>query len=214
MKKLIITLVLCVCMIMLTAYTQLGNFNVVDTLQIDSLNWVYNRGDTVQVIANTRFNGNATFSGDFTAEGYVTGKKSGTYAYLVTNDTTEIVTADSLHFIQGVFANSPVEDFEISEGNLVFTGTDTAYYEILYFANLSSSIANTTPEIAVVNDDSIYTPQSMGNFLKNADQTYLIAGNLVLELAYADTIRLEIEADKTCELDFKHFTTSIKEFFD
>ena len=50
MKKLIITLVLCVCMIMLTAYTQLGNLNVIDTLKIDSVNFVATEGTQIKLL--------------------------------------------------------------------------------------------------------------------------------------------------------------------
>jgi len=174
----------------------------------------YADGDVVKTASSFLFEGDVTYNGNMDVEGYLTGRKCGTYAFLSERDTTEIVKADSLHFVQGVFINSPIEDFKIANFQLVYSGIKTQFFEIIMFATLSSSVNNTEVHITIVNDDSTYTPQRQGNFLKNANQPYQIGGNLVLELMQNDTIRIKAEADNICDLDFRHFTTSIKEFFD
>jgi len=223
MKKIFIFLLLVgICFAQQTRVNQLRSEKVIsknvtstvldgDSLRVNGLTTFYRDGDTTKSNCNMSFLGTANFTGNLTADGYLTGKKSGVYSYVDT--TISIVTVDSLHLVS-VFENSnPLQDFKLVGDTLVYTGSKQ-YFEGLYFASISADVDSTTISLAIESGDSVYSDQKMLNFSQYSGQSNIISGNLVFEVDQYDTLYIRAEADSVCSLDFKKLTISIKEFFD
>jgi len=176
----------------------------IDTIKVDDTVIGYMISDSLIFPTKVKYISGVNFTG------YLTSKRSRVFAFLNENDTTVIVTADSLHMINGIFVNSPIYDFEIANGRLVYKGTDTLDFDIDIAASVASNTATTLIHVAIKNDDSTYYRQKMGGLAKYVNEPIPITAFLTLTLAPNDSISIMTEADKVCELDYRHVTTRIR----
>jgi len=68
---------------------------------------------------------------DINSNGYITGKKSGVYAYLSASADTVIISAGTYYPISGSFINTPINNFSlVADPAIKYDGALTQYFEI------------------------------------------------------------------------------------
>lgn len=150
--------------------------------------------------------------------GYISGKKSGVFAYLGTATTTTCTLADTWYSINGTFTNSVIENFSVATvvtPGIKYDGTKTQFFEIDYHATISADENSTTVHLGVKKNGTIDTGSIMGAYSKEDDELKSISGTCVLELSQNDEIQLVVMADDDGDvINIVHYTTTINEFFD
>lgn len=162
------------------------------------------------------WNGNLEVVQDIISEAYITGKKSGIFAYLSASANTTITTAGTYYYINGSFTNSPIENFSlVADPAIRYDGTKTQHFETDWHATISADIANTTVTIGIKKNGTLVTSSLMSTFCKNVGELYNLSGTTVVELATNDKIQLVVTSDGSGDIiTFNNFTTTINEFFD
>jgi hypothetical protein len=150
---------------------------------------------------------------------YITGKKTGVFAYLETPEITTITTSGTFQAIEGTFNNAPIENFDNvlvgGKGAIRYLGAKTQFFMISLNCELKGNSNNITASIATSKNGNVCTNGSMSQFLKNQGQDYFIGTTCVYELAQYDTVQLVTTNNGTGDqLTFNKITTSINEFFD
>ncbi len=148
-------------------------------------------------------------------DGYVSGKKSGVFAYLTASTNTTVTTADTYYPIAGSFTNSPMEDFSFDTDHLEYDGNKTQYFEIDWHASISGDANGITCDIGVKINTTVVTSSVMGTYLKTSGEVQALSGTCVVELETDDEIQLVLTSDSDGDvITVEHFTTTISEFFD
>ena len=155
-------------------------------------------------------------SGDVTSTGYISGVKCGAFAYLASAATTTVTSGSTFYPIQGVFVNSPAEQFSgTSTPALQYTGTKTQYFEIDWHSSVKSDHASCTVTFGIKINGILATPSLMSTFLKTQDELFNLSGTVIVELKYYDEVQLVVTCDSSGDvLTINNYVTSINEFFD
>ena len=154
--------------------------------------------------------------GNAIATGYISGKKSGVFAYLASPANTTITTAGTYYPIAGTFTNAPIEDFTaVATPAIRYDGAKTQYFEIDWHASGYGDSNGQTIHIGIKKNGVLCTGGVMGTFLKFLGEEQALSGTCVIELATNETIQLVITSDTNGDvITMEHFTTTITEFFD
>ena len=152
------------------------------------------------------------------ASSYITGKKSGVFAYLAAPTATTVTTAGTYVPISGTFTNDPIQDFiTVADPAIQYKGTKTQYYKIDWQASCSCNNTGRTVKIGIKKNAAASPLASsvMETYLKVANETQALAGCVVVELATDDKIQLVVTSSVNGDqITFANYTTSIEEFFD
>lgn len=159
-----------------------------------------------------------TVDGDIQATGYITGKKCGVFASLDSPNNTIVTTAGTYYPIEGIFTNSPIEEFGPATTytpGIKYTGTKTQYFEIDWHAVGSGDSAGITVYLGIKKNGILCTHGVMGTFLKFIGEKQSLSGTCVIELETNDEIQLVLTANNNGDIiTINQFTTTITEFFD
>jgi len=154
-------------------------------------------------------------AGDITADGYISSKKSGVFAFLTAQTNTTCTLADTWYSIAGSFTNLPIEDFVFDTDHIKYIGKKTQFFEIDWQTSMSGDANGITPHVAISINGTPITGSIMGQFLKTSGEAYAMAGTCIVELSTDDEVQIVVKADGVGDvISFYHFTTSISEFFD
>lgn len=153
---------------------------------------------------------------DIIANGYITGKRCGVFAYLSTPSTTDITNVGEWYPISGSFTNATICDFELVATPVIkYVGTKTQHFIIAGQGSGSSNKASATVSIGTKVNGVIQAPGIMTTFLKSINELYTLSASLVVELSRGDEIQLVTASDiLNSVLTFHTLTVSIREFFD
>lgn len=151
------------------------------------------------------------------ANGYITGKKCGTFAYLQAPTITEIVNAGTYYPIAGVFVNAPMKDFEadVTIPALRYIGTKKQYFLIQGQGAASSDKATNTITVGSKINGVLQTPGLIGTLVKNVNELYALGAFVVAELERGDEVQIVCTASVDgSKLTFDKVKLLITEFFD
>jgi hypothetical protein len=141
----------------------------------------------------------------------------GVYAFLLAQADTTITTATTYYPILGTFTNSPIEGFgaaTVHVPGIKYTGTETRYFKIDWFASLSADANSTTVKLGIKMNGVLVGGSVMQQLCKTAGELYNIAGTCVVELETDDEIQLVITSDDDGDvITFVNYTTAINHFF-
>lgn len=150
--------------------------------------------------------------------GYITGKKSGVFAYLSSAADTNIAVIDTWYSISGTFVNNPIENFDtntvIVTPGIRYIGTKTQCFEIDFHITCEFDSNGTSICVGVSKNGTVFQECDMCTFLKKRGEPQAFSGTCVLELSENDEIQLVVKASKTGNITIRNFTTTISEFFD
>lgn len=153
-----------------------------------------------------------------TGSGYITGKKSGIFAYLIAPTNTTIVVAGTYYPILGTFTNDPFQDFAagtVYTPSIKYSGSLTQYFEIDWHATLKANNAATTVTFGIKKNGVLVASSIMSALCKTAGEEYPLSGTCVIELETDDEIQLVVSSDGAGDIiTVEHYTTTISEFFD
>lgn len=156
-------------------------------------------------------------SGNISATGYITGKKSGAGGYLSPGVTITTTSPGDWYPI-GTFTLIEAEDFV--EGStsypngLEYAGTITQVFKISWCATTETVSNNVTLTIAVQKNGTTLPMSEMGQFLKTGGEMYNISGQCIVELAPGDEVQFVIESDTAGEaITLDYFSATINQFF-
>lgn len=148
-------------------------------------------------------------------DGYITGKKSGVFAYLPFEADTTCTLADTWYPIAGTFTNNPMEDFSLGSSYIVYDGTKTQYFEIDAHATVSSNTNGTKAHFGIKINGVLLSGSVMGLYAKTSDEPYPVSGTSVVELSTSDTVQFVVKSSASGSvITFIHLTATIAEFFD
>lgn len=156
-------------------------------------------------------------SQNVTVAGFITGKKCGAFASLLTHGVDTSITNNGVYVpIEGSFSNNPMHEFSLQvDPAIQYDGTLTQYFEIDWYATVAANINSTTLHFGVKKNGVLIDSSVMGIFCKTSGEMYFTAGTCVVSLATNDKIQLVVTSDKNSTLaTVYHYTTTIKEFFD
>ena len=148
--------------------------------------------------------------------GYVSGKKSGVFAWLRTPQFIEAVTAGENYAIFGDFVNDPIEDFflRVPDG-IVYDGDINQHFEVDWHVSAESDAATTNMHIFVMVNGSKVLSSEMHSLAKFPNEPINISGTTVILVEKGDVITLAFSTDRNGDgITFEHITTTITEFFD
>ncbi|MCP4665186.1 MAG: hypothetical protein GY849_02375 [Deltaproteobacteria bacterium] len=150
--------------------------------------------------------------------GYISGKKSGVFAYLSANANTTCTLADTWYPISGTFTNPVLENFgaaTVVTPGIKYNGTKTQFFEIDYHATISADNNGIITKVGIKKNGTIEDGSVMATFLRTLDRFQCVSGTCVIELEEDDEIQLVIQANNSGDiLTVEYFTTTISEFFD
>lgn len=203
---------------------------IIDTNErVDELDtYKYNilqSGSTAQVITGTvNITGSVHTSGYINshdiinADSYITGKKVGVAAYLVTRTITATLR-DTYTFVRGKFINAPLQGF-IATRNIddqpciEYAESIPQYFKIDAHASFNVSEHNTTITFAIRHNDTVLDQSKMSLFCKYNDEHYCLSGTAVVQLNEGDQIQIVVSSNTKCDITVCNLTTTINEFFD
>lgn len=151
------------------------------------------------------------------ANGYITGKKCGTFAYLQAPTVTTITTAGTYYPIAGVFVNAPMKDFEVDAAisALRYIGTKKQYFLIHGQGSASSDKATNTITVGSKINGVLQTPGIISTLVKNVNELYSLGAFVVAELEKGDEVQIVVTASVDgAKLTFDKVKLLISEFFD
>lgn len=156
-----------------------------------------------------------TVSGSITASGYITGKKSGVFAFLTGSAITTITTSGSYYAIEGIFDNDPVGEFTfVATPAVKYIGIPTEYFKIDWHTTFSSDHTSCRAILGIKKNGEIIPASLMSAYLKTSTEPISLGGVLVVELAAGDEIQLVATSDNNGDkLTFLNYTTSMNRFF-
>lgn len=149
-----------------------------------------------------------------TPDNYISGKKSGVYAYLATGTATTIASGSygTWYPIAGPFVNNPFEDFTIAADQIAFDGTRGFWFEIDWHASVDMDAGNNIIQIGISKNGTVLQSSVMRTYV--ATLTLQMSGTVVTWLDPADTIQLVMSAqDDGEDINVLNFTTTIHPFF-
>ena len=150
--------------------------------------------------------------------GYISGKKSGVFAYLASSANTTCTAASTWYPISGTFTNPVSESFSaatVVTPGIKYNGTKTQYFEIDYHVTASGDANGITVAFGVSKNGTFVAGSKMSTYLKTAGQDQCVSGTCIIELAEDDEIQLVVEADNVGDvITVENYTTTISEFFD
>ena len=152
---------------------------------------------------------------NFETTGYVSGKKSGCFAYLTADAITTITTASTYYAIGGTFNNDVAENFTaVATPALRYDGTVAQYFHIQYHASFKCN-AGATVLIGIKKNGVLEAGSVMGQYTKNAGELYHLSGTCVVSLEEDDEIQLVCTSSTNGDqVNMYYFTTTISEFYD
>jgi len=148
----------------------------------------------------------------------ITLDKYGVSAYLNESATTTTTSADTWYPINGTFINEIIEGFWLNvtvptDASIVYNGTETQYFDILWSATVSSDTPATTVHIAA-RDGEDPDDWVMATLCKTADEEYALSGIMAMNLSQGSRVQLVLESDQEGGvITMVHFTTKIRESF-
>ena len=141
-------------------------------------------------------------------------EERGVFAALITETSTTITTANTYYPISGSFANSPLANFCLVSDPAIQYDDIHKWFEIDWHATAYADANNTTVHIGIRKNNQLLESSIMGTFLKTADEAQALSGTLALDLNSGDKVQLVVTSDGDGDIiTFKHFTTTIREFF-
>jgi len=168
------------------------------------------------VIQKVHTRDNLHINGNITADGFISGKKAGVFAYLDNPEVTYINKSEIYYAINGSFINNPIFCFDVKAIPAIkYNCTTPQYFEVDWHATLSADKANTNIYIGIKRNGVFINKSEMKSRFFNADEPYSFSGTTVVYLDYNDTVQLVVSSDDADEnVLFQTFTTSISEFYD
>lgn len=137
------------------------------------------------------------------------------YAYIASGGVTSISSINTYIPIEGPFVNKFIERFELGEGYIKYIGSKRKIFRIHSRGSVSSSKNGTNITIAL----KIYDKSSELWYIEPASEVpcSLEKGKIIplppMEintcLSTGDKIQSVIKADRTCEITFNAFRTSL-----
>ena len=152
---------------------------------------------------------------NLSSTGYVSGKKSGCFAYLTADAITTVTTAGTYYPILGTFNNDVIENFTaVATPAIRYDGTVTQYFHIQYHASFKCN-AGATVLIGIKKNGVLIAGSVMGQYTKNAGELYHCSGTCVTSLDEDDEIQLVCTSSSNGDqVNMYYFTTTISEFYD
>jgi len=155
---------------------------------------------------------------DIEANGYITGKRCGAFAYLQSPESTVITTPGDFYGIKGVFVNSPINDFEVVVGvdaTIRYLGTKKQYFLVHGQGSAASDKATNTISVGSKVNGVLQEPGLMCTLIKNVNELYSIGAFLVVELERGDELQIVCCASVAgTTLSFERVTLLVTDFFD
>jgi len=150
--------------------------------------------------------------------GYVSGKKSGVFAYITEQAATTIATADTWYPVLGTFVNYPLENFSAASvytPGIKYDGAVAQWFKIDWHASIIVDRNSTTVSFGVKKNNEFVVGSDMDDLCKTAGEIYSLGGSAVISLAQNDEIQLVITSDADGDVIIVHkYTVTINEFFD
>jgi hypothetical protein len=138
------------------------------------------------------------------------------FAYLTEPADTTIAEADTYQYINGVFDNDPVIDFELvadPEPAIKYLCPNTHIFEIDWHAVVAANLPNTIVRIGIKKNDTTETPSITSSLAVRNGEPFALSGTFVVSLEQNDTIQLICTTDGTGDvITISNFTTTIRAF--
>lgn len=150
------------------------------------------------------------------AEGYITGKQVGVFAFLSEPTETDTPDADVMVPVAGTFTNAPIKGFStVATPAIRYDENKKQWFEIDGHITFSSLLPTTTVCVGVKINGVLDTGSVIHAYAQNLNQLYHVSGTIVLELEKDDEVQLVISSSRANNtLTVDGYTTSISEFFD